>query len=107
MKQITDFPNLPLGLLPTPLYRLENLSRELGRNLYIKRDDLMGVALGGNKVRKLEFLLADARSKGADVVLTVLLPAEDAADFQTQVTDLSSGAVEVLEEDRRFQPGPP
>ena len=70
MKQITDFPNLPLGLLPTPLYRLENLSRELGRNLYIKRDDLMGVALGGNKVRKLEFLLADARSKGADVVLT-------------------------------------
>ena len=44
---------------------------------------------------------------GADVVLTVLLPAEDAADFQTQVTDLSSGAVEVLEEDRRFQPGPP
>ena len=74
MKQITDFPNLPLGLLPTPLYRLENLSRELGRNLYIKRDDLMGVALGGNKVRKLEFLLADARSKGADVVITAWGP---------------------------------
>ena len=70
MKQITDFPNLPLGLLPTPLYKMENLSRELGKNLYIKRDDLIGVALGGNKVRKLEFLLADARAKGADVVLT-------------------------------------
>ncbi len=70
MKQITEFPNIALGLLPTPLYKLENLSRELGKNLYIKRDDMIGVALGGNKVRKLEFLLADARAKGADYVLT-------------------------------------
>lgn len=70
MKQITDFPSIPLSLLPTPLYKLENLSRETGKNLYIKRDDMTGVALGGNKVRKLEFLLADARAKGADVVLT-------------------------------------
>lgn len=70
MKQITDFPNIPLSLLPTPLYKLENLSRELGKNLYVKRDDMTGVALGGNKVRKLEFLLADARAKGADYVLT-------------------------------------
>lgn len=70
MRQITDFPTVPLGLLPTPLYKLENLSRQLGKELYIKRDDMIGVALGGNKVRKLEFLLADARAKGADVVLT-------------------------------------
>lgn len=70
MKSITDFPNLPLALLPTPLCKLENLSRDLGKNLYIKRDDLTGLGLGGNKVRKLEFLLADARAKGADVVLT-------------------------------------
>ena len=70
MKAIPDFPNLPLALLPTPLYKLENLSRDLGKNLYIKRDDLTGLGLGGNKVRKLEFLLADARAKGADVVLT-------------------------------------
>lgn len=70
MKQITEFSNIPFGLLPTPLYKLENLSRELGKNIYIKRDDMIGVALGGNKVRKLEFLLADARDKGADVVLT-------------------------------------
>ena len=70
MKAITDFPNVPLALLPTPLYKLENLSRELGKNLYIKRDDLTGLGLGGNKVRKLEFLLADAKAKGADVVLT-------------------------------------
>lgn len=70
MKQITDFPSIPLSLLPTPLYKLENLSRETGKNIYIKRDDMTGAALGGNKVRKLEFLLADARAKGADVVLT-------------------------------------
>ncbi len=70
MKQITEFPNIPFAILPTPLYKLENLSRELGKNIYIKRDDMIGVALGGNKVRKLEFLLADARDKGADVVLT-------------------------------------
>lgn len=70
MKQITDFPNFPFGVLPTPLYKLENLSRQFGKNIYIKRDDMIGVALGGNKVRKLEFLLADAQEKGADVVLT-------------------------------------
>ena len=70
MKKITDFPCTPFAQLPTPLYKLERLSREFGKNIYIKRDDMTGVALGGNKVRKLEFLLADAREKGADVVLT-------------------------------------
>ena len=70
MKQIIDFPCIPFAQLPTPLYKLENLSQEIGKNIYIKRDDMTGVTLGGNKVRKLEFLLADARDKGADVVLT-------------------------------------
>ena len=70
MKKITDFPCTPFAQLPTPLYKLERLSREFGKNIYIKRDDMTGAALGGNKVRKLEFLLADARAKGADVVLT-------------------------------------
>ena len=65
MKRLTDFPNIPFAQLPTPLYKLENLSRSCGKNLYIKRDDMTGVALGGNKVRKLEFLLADARGEGA------------------------------------------
>ena len=46
-----------LGLFPTPMYRLPNISRALGTNVWIKRDDLCGVALGGNKVRKLESLL--------------------------------------------------
>ena len=70
MKQLSDFSRIPFGITPTPLYKLESLSREVGKNLYIKRDDMTGVALGGNKVRKLEYLLADARDKGADVVLT-------------------------------------
>jgi len=70
MKQVTEFPNIPLAMLPTPLYKLEAVSRRFGKNIYIKRDDMIGVALGGNKVRKLEFLLADAKEKGADVVLT-------------------------------------
>ena len=59
-----------LGLFPTPLHYLPNMSKELGTNVWIKRDDLCGVALGGNKVRKLEYLLADAKAKGYDLVMT-------------------------------------
>ena len=67
---MNSFEKVSLGLYPTPLYRLPNLSRELGVNVWIKRDDLCGVALGGNKVRKLEYLLADARRQGYDLVMT-------------------------------------
>ncbi len=70
MKSPDSFPRVPLAQLPTPLQRLDSLSAHLGRELYIKRDDLTGVALGGNKVRKLEFLLAQARALGADTVIT-------------------------------------
>lgn len=50
----------------TPIVKLENLSRILGGpNIYMKRDDLLGLAAGGNKTRKLEFLMADAIEKGA------------------------------------------
>ena len=70
MKDILDIPRLELGLFPTPIHRLEHMSEKLGMNLWIKRDDLTGVALGGNKVRKLEFLLAQAKAQGAEVVFT-------------------------------------
>ena len=70
MRDLNTFERVKLAVLPTPLYKLENISARLGRNIYIKRDDMTGVALGGNKVRKLEYLLADARRKGAKVVLT-------------------------------------
>ena len=64
------FDKVSLGLFPTPMYRLPNISRELGTNVWIKRDDLCGVALGGNKVRKLEYLLQDAKKQGYDLVMT-------------------------------------
>ncbi len=57
--------------LPTPLERLDNLSRELGIDLHVKRDDLTPLAAGGNKLRKLEYFLADAKDKGASLLLTV------------------------------------
>ena len=59
-----------LARTPTPLDPLHRLGEKLGVELYIKRDDLTGVALSGNKIRKLEFVLADAVEKGADTVLT-------------------------------------
>ena len=70
MKSLQEFPRISLAVLPTPIQRLDNISRILGTNVYIKRDDLTGIGLGGNKVRKLEFLLADAKRQGAEVVFT-------------------------------------
>lgn len=59
-----------LATLPTPLDELPRLSQELGARVLMKRDDLTGFALGGNKARKLEFLVADALAKGADMLVT-------------------------------------
>ena len=67
---LTDIPRLSLGLFPTPIHKLESISRELGAEIWIKRDDLTGLGLGGNKVRKLEFLLAEAKAQGAEIVFT-------------------------------------
>jgi D-cysteine desulfhydrase family pyridoxal phosphate-dependent enzyme len=63
-------PRLVLGETPTPLQELPRLSDELGAPLFVKRDDLLGPALGGNKTRKLEYLMADARKQGASKVAT-------------------------------------
>ena len=70
MKNINDLPRVSLGVFPTPFYKLESISAKYGKNIWIKRDDMCGVALGGNKVRKLEFLLADAKAQGCDTVFT-------------------------------------
>lgn len=60
-----------LGFFPTPLVYLSNLSKKLGGpKIYIKRDDQSGLAFGGNKTRKLEFILGDALAKNADTVIT-------------------------------------
>jgi D-cysteine desulfhydrase family pyridoxal phosphate-dependent enzyme len=61
-----------LAQLPTPIEKLDRLTRLLGGpTLYVKRDDQTGLATGGNKVRKLEFLLADALAQGCDHVVTL------------------------------------
>ncbi len=65
---------VPLAFLPTPVEELPRLSRHLGCRLFIKRDDMTGLALGGNKTRKLEFLVADAISAGARTLITAGAP---------------------------------
>jgi L-cysteate sulfo-lyase len=70
-KRIGQFAKKRLINSPTPFQKLENLSRSLeGPAIYIKRDDLTGLAFGGNKSRKLEFIIPDALDKEADVILT-------------------------------------
>lgn len=67
---LARFPRLELITTPTPLEHLPRLSRHLGRDIWIKREDLTPLALGGNKARKLEYLGADALALGADVLVT-------------------------------------
>ena len=59
-----------IGFFPTPVHKLETLSKKYTYNLFIKRDDLTGLACGGNKTRKLEYLIADALDKGARTIVT-------------------------------------
>jgi L-cysteate sulfo-lyase len=69
--KLARFPRIRLGYGPTPLEPLKNLSALLGGpDLWIKRDDCTGLASGGNKTRKLEYLMADAVAQGADTVIT-------------------------------------
>jgi len=68
---LSPFPRVALGHLPTPLEYMPTLTRLLGGpRLYVKRDDCTGLALGGNKTRKLEFTLGDAQRAGADLLIT-------------------------------------
>src|SRR6478609_1729241 len=70
--RIESLPRFLLAQLPTPLARFERLSRELaGPEILIKRDDQTGLALGGNKTRKLEFLVGHALAQGADTLVTL------------------------------------
>ena len=68
---LSRFPRVSLAHLPTPLELMPRLSEHLGGpNIYVKRDDCTGLGTGGNKTRKLEFLMADAVEKNADVIIT-------------------------------------
>ena len=67
---LSRFPRVPLAHLSTPLEFLPRLTKHLGGpNIHVKRDDRTGLATGGNKTRKLEFLVADALGKGATAVI--------------------------------------
>ncbi len=69
--QLSKIPRVRLASLPTPLEEMPNFCKKLGGpHVLIKRDDNTGLAFGGNKARKLEFLIADARMKGADTLIT-------------------------------------
>lgn len=68
---LAKFPRVSLGHFPTPLEPMDRLSEMLGGpRLWVKRDDCTGLSSGGNKTRKLEFLMADALEKGADTIIT-------------------------------------
>lgn len=75
MSLTTQLPRKPLAFLPTPLHPLPRLNawladQGIGTEIWIKRDDQTGLALGGNKTRKLEFLLGDASAQGCDTLIT-------------------------------------
>jgi len=68
---LARYPRRFIAHLPTPLERLDRLTAELGGpEIWIKRDDCTGLSTGGNKTRKLEFLMAEAELQGADMVMT-------------------------------------
>ena len=69
-QSLARFPRLELLGAPTVLEKLERLSQWVGRDIYVKRDDLTPLAMGGNKLRKLEYLAADALAQGADTLIT-------------------------------------
>jgi 1-aminocyclopropane-1-carboxylate deaminase/D-cysteine desulfhydrase-like pyridoxal-dependent ACC family enzyme len=80
---------VPLALLPTPLQEAPHLARELGiGRLLIKRDDLTGLAFGGNKARNLEFRMAEAVEQGADVFIAGLEAQSNSARMSTAAANL-------------------
>jgi len=70
LQKLASFPRIPLAEYPTPLEHLPRLSAQLKREVFIKRDDYLGPGLGGNKTRKLEYLLAEAQQRGLRKVVT-------------------------------------
>ena len=105
MLQLGRFPRVRLGHFPTPLEPMPRLSDHLGGpKLWIKRDDCTGLATGGNKTRKLEYLVADAQAQGADTLITLgALQSNHARQTAAAAAKLGLKCVLVLE-DRVTQP---
>lgn len=97
IKRLREYPRVKLMWGRTPIVYAANISRDLGIDLFIKRDDLTGLALGGNKTRKLEFIMAEARSKNCDTVITAgAVHSNHALQTATAAKKLGMEAVLVL-----------
>ena len=70
LRRLAALPSAGAGHWPTPLHRLDRLSRELGTEIWAKRDDIQGVALAGNKLRKFDLVLGAAAADGCDILVT-------------------------------------
>lgn len=68
--KLESLTKLDTGIFPTPLHKLENLSAQLKSNIFIKRDDLNGLGMGGNKLRKLDYLVKEAKDVGYTTLMT-------------------------------------
>lgn len=95
---LARFPRLELVPTTTPLGKLERLSKQIGREVFVKRDDITPFALGGNKVRKLEFLAADAMAQGGDTLLTAgAIQSNHARQTAAVAAHLGLGCLTLLE----------
>ncbi len=100
--RVAALPRVPLAITPTPLQELPRLARALGiGRLLVKRDDLTGLAFGGNKTRNLEFRMADAVAEGTDVFIAGLEAQSNSARQTTAAANiLGLQTILVLRTDR-------
>ena len=69
---LKDIPKADIGFFPTPLHKLKNISKKYDVDVYIKREDMSGPSsFGGNKVRKIEYIIGEALAEGYDTLMTV------------------------------------
>lgn len=103
-ERVARLPRVSLALTPTPLQEAPRLAKELGvGRLYIKRDDLTGLAFGGNKTRNLEFRLAEAVEEGADVIIAGLEAQSNSARQTTAAANiLGMRTILILRQDRNW-----
>lgn len=98
---LAQYPRIALGHFPTPLEPMDRLSEMLGGpRLWVKRDDCTGLSTGGNKTRKLEFLMADALKQGADTIITQGATQSNHARQTTAAAAKLNMGCEILLEDR-------
>lgn len=103
--RIAQVPRVRLAFLPTPLQHCAHLSTDLGIDLWVKRDDLTGLALGGNKTRNLEFRIAEALRAGADtLVYGVEITSNAARQTAAAANMLGLPLVLVLRGEMDFEP---